>query len=84
MRYQVLQVNTPAEYTYFSGVDKSWNCSIFNTFEEAKVYAIHWAYPVSYEGAVQMSKDTPFQLGVPLDLGMGDFSTLMMLIIEVE
>ena len=41
MKYQVFESGKPAD-CHHCDIDKSWNKSIFDTFEEAKDYAVKW------------------------------------------
>lgn len=44
MRYQVFDGGKPADCNYHNTHD-SWDNSVFNTFEEAQVYARKWLGP---------------------------------------
>lgn len=84
MAYQVLQGNLPADCFGFPTLDKSWNQSIFNTFEEACEYAYYWAYPLDRETARIMAKNDPFILNEFKDCGMRKENPINMRIVQVN
>lgn len=45
MKYQVIDTGNLADCHNCSGIDKSWDKSLYGTFEEAYDYAIKWFYP---------------------------------------
>lgn len=56
MKYQVFDTGKPADCNHHE-VDKSWNKSIFETYEEALTYVRKWLYP--YGQAQEFPVNTP-------------------------
>ena len=71
MKYQVLRNNKPADNDHFpNSSGEQWKTSIFDSFFEAKIYALMWAYPVSEKDAKEMAKYTGIIVNEPIDLGL--------------
>jgi len=67
MKYQVIDTGKPADHEHCPSVHKSWDKSIYDTFEEAFEYAKKWFNP--YLGGVprkflEDSKKYEYQAGV--------------------
>jgi hypothetical protein len=56
MKYQVFQDGKPADNIGYPDI-KSWTNSKFETFEEAVLYALHWAYPQPIE---ELKDEVPY------------------------
>ena len=77
MKYQVLQDNKPADTTGYPTIGdcKFWEKSIFDTYEEARLYAILWAYPINKAMAMKSQIDIP--VNTPTDLSMSEHPVMM-------
>lgn len=69
--FQVLENDKPAEHSSFpEEVHPSWNCSTFNTFEEAKLYVVEWFFPVTdKEMAYNIAQKIEMKIGVNMNFG---------------
>lgn len=71
MKYQVLDSGKPCDHLNHE-VDKSWNKSTHDTFEEARSYA--WKWLGWHGGSIDGKTGYPLKLNVPWDYsGMGTF-----------
>jgi hypothetical protein len=76
--YQVLENNIPADNKHFPELKNAcWSNSIFNSFEEAKLYAFCWSYPVSIEEAIEWSNRFEMKLDVEYDFSMSEVPNFM-------
>lgn len=78
--YQVLENGIPADCFNYPTVHKSWNKSIFSSFEEANQYAYYWALPVSKEQAAKIADENPLSLNEERDLSYCEFPVIMKIV----
>lgn len=78
-RYIVYQDDKPANCHHYPEVDASWNNCIFDSFEEAAIYAIMWCYPFDKETAeVSYSQNSSmFVVNEPMNMSMCEIPVMM-------
>lgn len=75
--YQVYQNDKPADKMNYPEVDKSWDNSVFEEFDDAVAYTLYWAYPFGLEECKQMVKHYKMEINVPKDMSMTEFPVMM-------
>jgi len=80
MKYQVFQDNEPADCFHQNNISRTWNNSIFDSFEEAIKYAIHWSYPYDSEEIEKVYngywKDKVI-VNIPVNMSICEFPVMM-------
>ena len=89
MKYQVFEGDKPAD-CFHTNVNKSWNKSIYDSFEEACIYAIFWCWPIGGEEGREYAKNAYYshyqnvmKLNESIDLSYCEFP-VMMTVKEIE
>ena len=80
MKFQVYQDGIPADSNSRQYIKngKGWDNSVFDTFEEANIYAVLWARPYDLQMAQVASKNyLKMEINSPIDMSYCEFPIMM-------